>query len=439
MPLYDPDYFPDFETKSFNGHFLLEARSPDNGVINNRDGTVPSIGPDYFRPEDQRGFRYRLSIAAAGSQGKDSNGDLQNKMIWERWQEDGEESPVEAVVADNGWSIVRTFGLLSEIIVVDPQGSDAMHVRIAESEPEQLSKNHESVVSSWIPSRVMYCGKGLLWAEKSLRYFFKYDGRSYFVWRTSWGQRLIIDLGKLSVVTESIETESFTAALIGGEKDAVCELLLRFDRKIQEVYSLFEHSEFGVDEPLKVDPQIQNLIAAFHLVAVYRLVGMIAILRKWEQIDCPHYSQRSVSMGGEWCVELQWFRPIIHHTLRLLGQEPLGFPAYYFHKDWHRIQIPERIKDRAGKATQIRQSMLAEEVLNLIGSPDHIRWLEDEGRSPAVYWLEVWEFDFLVSGAWSTLRITWADSGGVGEIRRIETVPAGWLQSDEREAEILEI
>ncbi len=80
--------------------------------------------------------------------------------------------------------------------------------------------------------------------------------------------------------------------------------------------------------------------------------------------------------------------------------------------------------------------MAAKEVLQLLGSPDHVRKRSRE-VGKAYRWSEDWEYDFRTGDQWSTFRITWEKEGKKGRIVQIETVPTYWLHTNERESEIL--
>jgi hypothetical protein len=186
-----------------------------------------------------------------------------------------------------------------------------------------------------------------------------------------------------------------------------------------------------------IDPRIGLLTSAFHLAGVHRLTTVIPLLRDWEAIDCPGMSTGSIAMANGWWLEVQYLRPILHHALRLLGQQPLGFAAYHFRDKNGRFPMPERIPDRHNRASQVRQDISAEQVLNLLGSPDHIR-RRSRKVGTIYHWSEDWEYDFRSGDQWTTFRITWEEERRKGRITQIETVPPYWLHTDERESEILE-
>src|SRR5262249_12830805 len=154
--------------------------------------------------------------------------------------------------------------------------------------------------------------------------------------------------------------------------------------------------------------------------------------------DCPSMSTGSTAMG-DWWLEVQYFRPIIHHSLRLLGEEPLGFPAYHFRdNNYHRFPVPERVSERQARVRLLNRQMSAEQVLEMLGSLDHIK--RKSHKVGNIYcWIEDWEYDFRLAAEWITLRITWKEERRKGLMTGIEEVPPYWLQSDERESEILRL
>ena len=173
-------YYPDDEATAPGGRFTLEARSPDNGTIPRRDGTFPP--PDDFRfqyREHQRGFRYRL---------RDNQAD---RILWERWQPRGEDSPHQLQVSDGGWSVVRTHGFEPEVIAIGPGGAESIRVKIMDEDDDDPRPG-----VPWHPDTLAGTTAGNFWAGDSWPYFFEHRERPWFGWRTAWGRRLVLDLGR---------------------------------------------------------------------------------------------------------------------------------------------------------------------------------------------------------------------------------------------------
>src|SRR5688572_10006396 len=104
-------YHPDRTACSPGGRYVLSARSPDNAPPHPKDG----VGAERnFRGEaNQGGFLYRLRDLDEG------------RLLWQRAQQ-GENSPAEILVSDEGWSILRTHGFFPEVIAISPAGEDAI-------------------------------------------------------------------------------------------------------------------------------------------------------------------------------------------------------------------------------------------------------------------------------------------------------------------------
>src|SRR5262249_50194444 len=159
-----------------------------------------------------------------------------------------------------------------------------------------------------------------------------------------------------------------------------------------EVRRLFARGNSEERERHSLAEKIGSVRSALHLAGVHRIKKCGPFLREWEEFDVPSYSTGSTAMR-DWWLEVQHFRPILHHSLRLLGEEPHGFPASHFVKDGQRFSAPERLADRQARTSQVSQSISAEEVLRLLGSPDHIT-RDSHKVDNSYHWTEAWEYDF---------------------------------------------
>jgi hypothetical protein len=82
-------FYPDCQTTSPGRQFTLEARSPHNGTIPQRNGRKPS--PDEFAckyREHQSEFRYRLLDNSRHAFRRLLSKD-RRRVVWERWQPPG--------------------------------------------------------------------------------------------------------------------------------------------------------------------------------------------------------------------------------------------------------------------------------------------------------------------------------------------------------------
>lgn len=441
-------FYADCEAASPNGKYTLGAHSPHNGTISHRDGRTPSEDEFAFKyREHQSEFRYRLIDNSRSPLLARLFGKGGGSVVWERWQEKGEDSPHEVVVSDDGWSILRTHGFNPELIAVSPEGKDVIRVRIGGPKDEDASEENEEAEQRtcrgnshlWRAAHLMFSTAGKYWTAHSWRFFFNLNKVNYFVWRTSWGQRLVIDLTHAALLSEEEQdSAAFSLTMREAETQSACYLLTDLARQPTEIQRLLScrrnESEAEPQNPLL--EKLGHATSAIHLAGVHRATRCVPLLRRLEQINCAAYSTSSTAMGYGWSVEAQYFRPILHHTLRLLGEEPQGYAAYHFTNESGRFPVPERVDARRERSTTLNLSMDAKQVLRLLGSPDHLR--QESHKAGKFYrWTEDWEYDFQVGGQWVTFRITWEEDNRKGRIVRFEEVPSPWLHSDQREADIL--
>ncbi len=428
-------FYADCEAASPNGRYTLDARSPHNGTINHKDGRPPSEDEYGFKyREHQSEFRYRLiDNIRCGS------------VIWERWQERDEDSPHEVVVSDEGWSILRTHGFKPEIVAVSPEGKDVIRVRIGgpkeedadEADADRSPQRGNSHV--WRATHLQFTTAGCFWTAHSWRYFFTFNKVSYFVWRPFSGQRLVIDLTNAGLLGEVEEGgAALSLAMREAETQAACSLLSDLAVQTTEIQRLLadleEDSDAETQHPLL--ERLRNATAAIHLAGAHRVARSVPFLRCLEEIDSASYETSSTAMGDGWSVEAQYLRPILHHTLRLLNQEPQGYAPYHFTNDGGRFPLPERVPDRRERADALNLTMDAEEVLRLLGAPDYVR--KESHKAGKFYrWTEDWDYDFRVEDQWMTLRITWEEDNRKGRIAHFEEAPSPWLHSVQRETDIL--
>ncbi|MDY7226670.1 hypothetical protein [Hyalangium rubrum] len=316
-------YDQDCEATSPNGRFTLEARA-------------------------QRTSRYRLldNLGGAGSS---------PSVVWERWQSEGEDGPHEVLVSDEGWSILRTHGYNPEVIAVSPAGHEVVRVLVGNQRPPEdgspeASNPHKARRYKW-PVRTrgyLTGGRGWEWLN-SWPYFFQMEGTALFVWRTSLGQRLILDLTHGALLPDDSPAQTaLTLRMAEEEKRGAYRLLSNLTAQLYEVQEVLARRADVADErnhPLRV--KLWRVPIAFQLVGQYRLQECLPLLRFWE-----------AALGPEWSMEAQAFRPLIHHALRLLGAEPTGDAAYHFrHPQHERLPVPEHVPHRRERAAELDPSL----------------------------------------------------------------------------------
>jgi hypothetical protein len=435
-------FYPDRTVTSNSRRFTLEARSPHNGTIRHRDGRKVSESEFAFKyREHQSEFRYRLldnTPRGALNQLLRGSGP---RVVWERWQGSKEDSPDELVVSEDGWSVIRTHGFHPEVIAVAPDGHDVVRVRVvwADGEQHEPAPDSHPPLFFWPLDNLVCSTAGHYWAEHSWRQFFHWCGEPFFAWRTSRGQRLVIDLDRAAAYTDrQMLPEGLAGAVENAERESVAALLGVLSRRMDEVRALFSRKAEGEgDESDQLVPWVRQASAALHLVGVHRMFECIPYLREWEPIHWPSLSMGSSAMTGSWWLQTQHVRPVVHHALKLLGEEPQGFPTYGFTRGEfaspERFPMPERLADRRGRVALLRREMPADEVLHLLGSPDFIRRRSRQVGS-LYRWSEDWEYDFRDGTNWRTLCLMWEE----GQMTAVDWVEPYWLESDERAAEYLQ-
>lgn len=292
----------------------------------------------------------------------------------------------------------------------------------------------------WMTKHIAHSTAGHFWTGNSWRYFLTHERRPIFVWRTWSGERLVIDLERTALVAPD---QALEQALVEQEKRDVYGLLSALSTRMADVRTIFEKRRSGEaeseDDPEQqiLKEQVRLAKPAIHLAGVHRLTGAVPLLRLWENLDCLGYSTGTTAFPSHW-VQVEHFRPILHHSLRLLGQEPLGLPAFHFgDMQGNRRPMPERVPDRRERLGQLRQDMSADAVLELLGGPDHVR--RRSYKDGKIYrWPEDWDYDFKAGSEWTTLRITWKEERKKGVITSISEAPSDWLASTERESDLLD-
>lgn len=440
-------FYPDCRAVSPNGRFILEARSPHNGAINHRDGT-PAMGEEFafkYR-EHQRDFRYRLLSGSGSVPPAGESADERRPVVWERRQTRGEDSPHDLVVSDEGWSIIRTHGFRPEVIAVSPSGRDVVRVRVLDASGKlppgwgrDETRADDVPTHQWSARHLSSTSAGMYWTGSSWAYFLDWHDNAYFVWRTYWGDRLVIDLRNSLLLEDCTQLPALRQAMDEEERRGVLHLLADLSPHMSQIEDLIARGfqEDG-DEKAHLWEQLASLTAALHLAGVHRIAATIPHLRRWEPIDCRSYTTSSTALGRGWSLEVQRFRPILRHSLRLLGEEPRPFPAYGFVRgDGARLAIPERVGPPHKLAAEIKHDMPARQVLELLGAPDHIRQRSHPAGQRLFYWTEEWEYDSCVDGRWVTWRITWEKKDRKPRMSGIGEVSPYWLDTGRRAEELL--
>lgn len=303
--------YPDLEERSPNGRFLLEARSPDNGTISDREGS------------------------------------------WDR---------------PNRFSI-------GQVIAVSREGQELLRIQIGPnpSKNETLSGMwlndplpRPAPQAAWIPRSGCESSAGYLWTGGSQRYFFTHESATYFVWRVVPDHRLVVCFhppGLLDLVPPGVE-----AALRDAEDRAT-------DRQLATAGWLADREEADWKEPTirqRVSRCRREVLGALaSLVRRPRLEAQ-ASLRVASQISRGY---AGLFAGFDDCEWIRWigFRPAIQQILRRLGLSPTE-PAYRFYDDFHMTSWfdPAEHSSRCERWEQLRPGLALREVVEVVGCPDFV-------------------------------------------------------------------
>lgn len=268
--------YPDVETTSPSGRFTLEARSPHNGTIPRQNGTLPTADDYAFQHRDrQREFRYRL---------RDNPG---NRILWERWQDDREDSPHQLLVADTGWSIVRTHGFQPGVMAFAPEGREAIRVKIVSDGPPNDRFPDTRPGIAWHARNLRISTAGALWTWRSWPYFLDHANRPFFCWRTARGQRLVLNLSESRVLTDAEGADPDLARdLDAAEQTQARDLLATLTARLDEARALLDFGSAAARQ-YPFFTQVQQIWEAVLLVGTHRLRDCLPDLRAWEDLDRP--------------------------------------------------------------------------------------------------------------------------------------------------------
>lgn len=301
------------------------------------------------------------------------------------------------VVSDDGWVVLRTHGFHPEVIAVGVDGRDAVRVRVESETIDPPADPRPGPV--WKLTHLVDSTAGRYWSPHSWRGFFRHQGRSVFAWPTSWGQRLILDLARSVAHTgEEPIPAGLEAAVVAAEQAGVRAFLARLSGQKEAVWGRLD---LPWEEQRGMRDEIQDLMdrapSALHLVGVHRMRDCIPALREWEFPDHPAGRTGTSAMPGDWWLEEQVFRPVVHHALKHLGEEPAGYPTYGFVRGYHpnleRCPTPSPIPDRLERAGGSVPEMSAADILGRIGSPEFVR-RSSRKEDRVVVCSEDWEYDF---------------------------------------------
>ena len=356
-------FYSDLSVISVGGQYRFEARSPENGTIPNREGSLPEVKPDYLQ-FSQSGFRYQLIDQSS------------EKVVWERWELASH--PTGLFVSEDGWSVIFSDSIFQTFT---PECRLTCTVRIcpAHYREDVITSNNDKynrpgygyVYSEY----VQLTTAGAIWETASLKYFVECHGRPHFVCRAGWGDRIVVDmengvLGESDDVTSNICIESekrITQTYIESVADEI--------RKTSEKAWLDEDTIV----PREQWPDLKGVIAA-----TIWLSGSDVAEDDLSTILCLSEIGVTSTLGGlrgRWTVFTMEYRTLIKLALRIRGCLPCEMGSYgfghYIHdvsgvspEEFSLIDMPNPVDVRDELLTEIALDMSIDEVVKTIGALD---------------------------------------------------------------------
>jgi hypothetical protein len=362
--------YPNITATSENGDYRIEITGmPDN---------------NFFR--EQKDFVYRLFHS--------------DNVVWE-WKplpaknapEFLDDYPHEAWVSDDGWVVVRTHEWFhAGLLVMSPEGRVVLRRQFRSfgegEEPGFLDGEPEEYLGE--------SSAGPFWAESAFAYFTKNNGTPFWVIRTWWGRRVVIDLKNL--VLSNSPPDLDTALKL--ESAWVQKSLLASVKKLEEVGRQLEESEDRKDFWSLASTVMTGAYHAGWLDAR----DAIPFLRRLENIDLAG----STGLGPISWASLIYlpFRQVAKLSLLRLKEEPTWLSSYRFRKSVTSarnapeyadefFEFPAKAVDRS--PSLLRQGLTQKEILLCIGAPDVIE-------------RDQWEYDFVDHESCFTVRVHWDSS-----------------------------
>jgi hypothetical protein len=389
-------FYPDCKATSPNCAYTITAKSPFNGEVLDRVGNDPRRPEDMQWPCHQRDFRYQLV-------------DQDNNILWERWQPTGEESPAELLVSNDGIVVVRTHGCNPEIIVLFTDGELARIAILAERDTSHTSQLVDAQ-SCFVVDVMHETTAGCYWTDHSWPYFTEVLGSPLFVWRTSTGQRIVIDLRTRKwLASNSKDVVDLTDSLDDVEANSACQILEELANQKPYLLKVFRERVPNSDFEDKLALQLHRLSAAVLIVAKQKLRQAARFLIALEELDCTECYKSFDAIGIFTHVEVQTLRLIIQYTLRTLDVLPGGFSPYFVLRnkerrsplDVERIAMRKNQQELLRRASKLSFLARPRRVLARLGTPDHIVGVS------GMWWNESWEYHCKIDEKWWTIRIHW--------------------------------
>jgi len=378
--------FPDQHACSEHGRWRLEARSPDNGTIPYPDGRPTSRAYLAF----QKHFRYRLIDTIA------------DRVVWERWQGEGEPSPQKLHVSERGHAVLQLHGgwrRPATLLGLDPDGT--LRTRLLVS-----SRREHDAARHIGDAHFRDSTAGLRWTDQAITYFLPHPER--LVMATHWGRRIVVDLqDDRGSLPPDPALKAACQRLENGRGQALLRCAALLLEEDLERPSHLRQSDWG---PL---PGLMGCLIRNQCLAAAPLFAALAPLR-W-----PRYStaSRVLPQHSRQCLLLQ---PLVGLMLRLAGTMPRNHPAWRLQ---HRpgagsppIPLPEVMPDRDRRLQRLSETMTGPQVIALLGAPDFINRHIAPGQGRG----EQWHYLVGLGAQLHRCTLDWAPGDGGGRLSRVQ-------------------
>jgi len=231
-----------------------------------------------------------------------------------------------------------------------------------------------------------------------------------------------------------VEYDGIADLLDTTERQETLNLLVRVCEKKPLLTHLLKDPGEEFDNAAMAE--LSRVSAAVIISGFHRVREAIPSLKNLEDLDWPSYSTSTTGMRG-YSIEVQYLRPLIQHSLKLMDEVPARYPCYYFTSSAGRYPV-KTIERRAQELRKLGPRMKPKDVLNAVGTPDYVH--DYSVKSGRFYtWQETWEYDEFDGQEWVTTVLLWKEKMMIsGSLVSVETVEASWKRSPDRLRDILQ-
>lgn len=398
-------------------HLDSEVYSSDRRFRLVAEHTGDPTDPDFHRFESA--FRFRLF-------------DSQQKDIptWEFQGEEAEFTPLQMHLDDSGFGVIRCWLHNGEFLIgITPQGERFVHVNITPPPPENVVFQMNPGHYVWQDIHIQDTDRGAF-SSDSFHYFITLNQSLYFVTRTHWSRRLIINLTTGQLIDNDEQFDELVLACKRQEIKMSQDQLayLSMHPELFQLYQLSEQPEKTIDDDYFLRAMEQLKVTAY-LAGRFEQSSALRHLCQFEAYDLYSYEATSLAFGFDSPIEMQVndTRALIQHVIHALGSQCEGYPSFQFFNDETEL-LYGSIHNRIDSFEQINPGSTAEEILLQLGSPN---WLINTYSEPIIDRTETWLFDAYdpKTNTWSTLRILWGFEGMIS-VNKETTYPHQFLERE---------